>query len=129
MSKPHHPSYDLGIHLLPLLRSQPRLFKISTFPPPKKVLDAKSFTLVVAFVRCKFRHSEDSSLSVSTKTFHCRRAVRQRDHLSPLLFILATVFLQNIINKATTLGLLITFANSFIWLCRLPHPTKCFMIP
>jgi hypothetical protein len=61
---------------------------------------------VVAFVSCKFKHSEDSSLSVSGKTFRCRRAVRQGDHLSPLLFILVPVFLQNIVNKATTLGLL-----------------------
>jgi exonuclease III len=40
------------------------------------------------------------------KTFHCKRGVRQGDPLSPLLFVLAVDFLQSMINKARSLGLL-----------------------
>ena len=40
------------------------------------------------------------------KTFHCKRGVRQGDPLSPLLFVLAADFLQSMINKARTMGLL-----------------------
>jgi hypothetical protein len=40
------------------------------------------------------------------KTFHRRRGVRQGDPLSPLLFVLATDFLQSMINKAKDMGLL-----------------------
>ena len=40
------------------------------------------------------------------KTFHYKRGVRQGDPLSPLLFVLAADFLQSMINKARTMGLL-----------------------
>ena len=43
---------------------------------------------------------------VPGKTFHCKRGVRQGDPLSPLLFVLAADFLQSMINKARTMGLL-----------------------
>ena len=38
--------------------------------------------------------------SVPTKTFHCRRGVRQGESLSPLIFVLAVDFLQTLVNKA-----------------------------
>jgi hypothetical protein len=40
------------------------------------------------------------------KVFHCRRGVRQRDPLSPLLFVLADDLLETLINKAKEQGLL-----------------------
>ena len=43
---------------------------------------------------------------VPGKVFHCRRGVRQGDPLSPLLFVLATDFLQTIVNHAKSIGLL-----------------------
>jgi hypothetical protein len=45
-------------------------------------------------------------IGVSGKSFHCKRGVRQGDPLSPLLFVLAADFLQTLVNKATTQGLL-----------------------
>jgi hypothetical protein len=38
--------------------------------------------------------------------FHCKKGVRQRDHLSPLLFVLAAKLLQLIVNHAKNIGLL-----------------------
>lgn len=46
------------------------------------------------------------------KTFHCRRGVRQGDPLFPLLFVLAADFLQSLINKGKSMGML-----------KLPIPT------
>jgi hypothetical protein len=43
---------------------------------------------------------------VPDKVFHCRRGVRQGDHLSTLLFVLAADLLQTLINKVKELGLL-----------------------
>lgn len=43
---------------------------------------------------------------VSGKVFHYRRGVRQRDTLSPLLFVLAVDLLQSIMNKAKQRGIL-----------------------
>jgi hypothetical protein len=43
---------------------------------------------------------------VPGKTFHCKRGVRQRDPISPLLFVLAADLLQSIINNARQQGLL-----------------------
>jgi hypothetical protein len=43
---------------------------------------------------------------VSSKTIHCRRGVRQGDHISPLLFVLAADLLLSILNKAKNLGVL-----------------------
>jgi hypothetical protein len=40
------------------------------------------------------------------KVFYCRRGVRQGDHLSPLLFVLAVYLLQSILNKAKEVGIL-----------------------
>jgi hypothetical protein len=40
---------------------------------------------------------------VPGRTFHCRRGVRQRDSLSPLLFVLAADLLQTILNNAKDL--------------------------
>ena len=40
------------------------------------------------------------------KVFHYRRGVRQGDPLSPLLLVLATDFLQTIVNHAKSIGLL-----------------------
>lgn len=37
---------------------------------------------------------------VPRKAFHCKRGVRQGDPLSPLHFVLATDFLQTILNNA-----------------------------
>jgi hypothetical protein len=37
---------------------------------------------------------------VPGKVFHCKRGVRQGDPLSPLLFVLATDFLQDLLNSA-----------------------------
>jgi hypothetical protein len=43
---------------------------------------------------------------VPGKTIHCRRGVRQGDHISPLLFVLAADLLWSILNKDKNLGLL-----------------------
>jgi hypothetical protein len=43
---------------------------------------------------------------VPGKTFHCSRGVRQGDPLSPLLFVLASDFLQTLINKDKDMDLL-----------------------
>jgi hypothetical protein len=40
------------------------------------------------------------------KSFICKRGVRQGDPLSPLLFVLATDFLQTIVNKAWQMGVM-----------------------
>lgn len=45
-------------------------------------------------------------IGVLSKTFHCRRGVRQGDPLSPLLFVLAANYLQVLVNKAKEMGLL-----------------------
>lgn len=43
---------------------------------------------------------------VPCKSFYCKRGVRQRDPLSPLLFVLGADLLQSIINKAYSKGVL-----------------------
>jgi hypothetical protein len=43
---------------------------------------------------------------VPEKIFHCRKGVRQRDPLSPLLFVWVANMLQSIIKNAMELGLL-----------------------
>jgi hypothetical protein len=44
--------------------------------------------------------------AVPSKTFHCRRGVRQGDPLSPIVFVLVADFLQTLINKAKDMNLL-----------------------
>jgi hypothetical protein len=41
---------------------------------------------------------------VSSKSFQCRRAVRQGNPMSPLLFVLADDLLQYIINKVASIA-------------------------
>lgn len=53
------------------------------------------------------------------KVLHCRRGVRQRDPLSPLLFVLAADLLQSVINRAKDLGMLklpipLNFTSDFL---------------
>lgn len=48
---------------------------------------------------------------VPGKVFHCRRGVRQGDPLSPLLFVLAADFLQNLLNFAKTQGFITSPIN------------------
>jgi hypothetical protein len=51
---------------------------------------------------------------VPRKTFHCKRGVRQGDHLSPLLFVLAADFLQSMIIKQSKGHETSAFTNPYI---------------
>ena len=54
------------------------------------------------WIRSIFQSSTSAVLlnGVPRKIFHCKRGVRQGDPLSPLLFVLATDFIQKILNNA-----------------------------
>jgi hypothetical protein len=92
----------------------------------KKTFDKIEYELIIKILRHKcfpsrwvewiqgILKSETSTTLLNGtvgKVFHCRRGVRQGDHLSPLLFVLAADLLQSIVSKVKNMGRLRVLVN------------------